>query len=77
MKKMNHLKSALDKEQTIVNEFDKSILKTDINDKIEHETTEKIREKFSDNNKLSRIFHNMSVLHDKDFYKKSLYSIPN
>ena len=72
---MNQLKSIFDKEYISNKEVNNHIITTDLNDKFESEISEKIKEKFTDNNKLSRTFHNMSTLHEKDFYKKTLSSM--
>lgn len=50
-------------------------LETNINDKLNPEITNLLKEKFKDNTKLfSKTLHNISTLHDKDFYKNSLKS---
>ena len=50
-------------------------LETNINDKLNPEITDLFKEKFKDNTKLfSKTLHNISTLHDKDFYKNSLKS---
>jgi hypothetical protein len=75
-KKMNNLKSIFDSDKSFV-EFDKSILKTDLKDKMDEELNEKMKENIGDKNTLNRTFHGMSTLHDKDFYKKSFGSRTN
>lgn len=71
---MNNLRSAFDTCEKSFVEFDKSVLQTDMNTKIDDDIREKMKENISDRNTLNRTFHGMSALHDKDFYKKSFGS---
>ena len=48
---------------------------TNLNDKLNSEISDKMKDKYKDNNKFSKTLHNVSTLHDKDFYKNSLNSI--
>ena len=73
-KKMGNLRSAFDTNEKSFVEFDKSVLKTDLNEKIDSEIHEKMKENTTDSNKLNRTFHGMSAMHDKEFYKKSFGS---
>lgn len=68
-KKMKNLKSIFDSEKNLV-ECENSVLKTEVNENYESE----VKENISDQNFLSKMNQTYSVLHDKDFYKKSLGS---
>ncbi len=68
-KKMKNFKSCFDSEKSVV-EVENNILKTDINENYETE----VKENISDQNILNKTNQTFSVLHDKEFYKRSLGS---
>jgi hypothetical protein len=68
-KKIKNLKSCFDSEKNDV-EVGNSILKTDVNENYQSE----VKENISDHNILNKTNQTFSVLHDKEFYKRSLGS---
>jgi len=72
--RLNDMKSAFGPEISYLNteEREKPVYETAINEKVDKEVMEKMKEKFTNNGKLSKTLHNLSTMHDKDFYKNSL-----
>jgi len=73
-KKMNDFKSSLDPEHVVnfVHTDEKAKFEVKMGEKIDSEILDKMKQNCSTNDKFSRTFHNLSTMHDKDFYKNSL-----